>query len=100
MKIEDKEMEESKNTRYQQAEHVIGSSIDEAMIITSTNDDKFYGMNKIASVIWNLLESPISKEEVVSALLAQFKVEQQQCEQEVNFFFEEMKHAAIIDKVA
>jgi hypothetical protein len=92
-------MEKIKGLKYKQADHVLGSSIDEAMIITSTEDDKFYGMNKIATAIWSLLDSPISEEDVVKSLLKKFEVDQKRCEEEVNLFFQEMKQALIISEV-
>ena len=86
-------MEEMK---YKRAEHVIGSSLDDAMILTSTESDKFYGMNKVASKIWGLLEQPISKEEVITMLLERFDVEHDQCKKDVDLFFDEMKQAKVI----
>jgi len=86
-------------SKYQRASHVVGSSLDDAMILSSMENEKFYGLNKVASRIWKILEESVTMEEVVVKMLDQFDIEKKACEQDVSAFFQEMIKAGIIVEV-
>jgi hypothetical protein len=92
-------MTPSLHTKFKRADQLIATGLDEAMIISSLEDDKFYGLNKVASRIWQLLEEPVAIEEIVTSLLNQFEIDRPNCETQVKTFVSEMLKANIIVEV-
>lgn len=61
----------------------ISSEIDGNTVMMSIEEGKYYGMNTVASDIWNLLENPIMVSEMIGLLSNQYDIDAQQCEKEV-----------------
>ena len=56
-----------------------------------------YGLNEVASVIWQAIVQPRSKEEIVQTIEQEFAGERQQIESDVEGFLEEMHSAGLIN---
>lgn len=57
------------------SKHVIWNVVDGEAVLLNTQSGIYYGMNKTASAVWNLLEVPKTVEEIVLELLKRFSVE-------------------------
>lgn len=55
-----------------------------------------YSLNAVASLIWRALERPCSREQIVTAIVAEFAAERQQIENDVDLFLEEMGSAGLV----
>ncbi len=49
--------------------------MDGEAVLLNTQSGIYFGMNKTASAIWNLLEVPKTVEEIVAGMMAQFSVD-------------------------
>ena len=58
-----------------------------------------YSLNSVASTIWQALQEPIRKEEIVSAVEHEFAMEREQIELDVNNFLEEMHSVGLVEPV-
>jgi len=58
-----------------------------------------YSLNPVASSIWQALQQPIRKEEIVSAVEREFAGEREQVELDVNNFLDEMHSAGLVEPV-
>lgn len=56
------------------SKHVIWNVVDGEAVLLNTQSGIYYGMNKTASAVWNLLEVPKTVEEIVLELLKRFSV--------------------------
>jgi len=56
-----------------------------------------YGLNEVASVIWQAIVQPRSKGEIVQTIEQEFAGERQQIESDVEGFLEEMRSAGLIN---
>ncbi len=68
---------------------LLKSSVDDETILLSIANSKYYGMDSIASRVWELLDGKLSVQEIVTSLLAEFEVSPVECEQDVFAF---LKH--------
>lgn len=57
---------------------------------------KYYGLNPVASRIWELLQKPLSTDEIRQAILLEYEVESEVCEQEVSAFLSRMAAEELI----
>ncbi|MFT4735182.1 MAG: hypothetical protein ACJAXX_001301 [Roseivirga sp.] len=89
----------SREINYQRSEQFISSDLGEAMILSDSQSDKFYGTNAVGLSVWELLKSPLPFHEVVEGLLKEFSVEKDQCEMEVETFMNELAKVGAIQEV-
>jgi len=68
------------NSVLQRASEMLFNKIDEEVVMLSITNSEYYGLDKVGSRIWELLESPVSMKELVRMLLEEYDVSQEQCE--------------------
>ncbi len=58
----------------QRSKQVMWNVVDNETVLLNTETGFYYGMNKTASVIWELLETPKTIEEIVQEMNKRFSV--------------------------
>lgn len=66
--------------------NTLASDLDGEIILLSTENNKFYGMDTVAARIWDLTAKPITVAEIVQRLRDEYKVGEDQCIQDVLAF--------------
>jgi hypothetical protein len=61
--------------RIQRSKQVMWNVVDNEAVLLNTETGFYYGMNKTASVIWELLETPKTIEEIVQEMNKRFSVD-------------------------
>jgi len=59
------------------------TEVDEETVLMNIHTSDYIGMDKMATIIWKLLETPQKMAEVILKLTEMFEVEAAQCEQEM-----------------
>ena len=54
---------------------LIGTSIDDELVMLSVERDQYYGLRGVGSRVWELIEDPHTFEELVDQVLEEFDVE-------------------------
>ena len=62
---------------------LLDSEIDGEIVMMDIESGKYFGMNKIGSKIWKMIENPIKIETVCKHLLSVCKIDKATCENEV-----------------
>ena len=62
---------------------VLSGNIDEEIVLMSFTNNAYYGMNHVASRIWQLIEEPTPVKVIIQALLREYDVDIQVCRDEV-----------------
>lgn len=76
--------------RYQAIKEHLCCELNGESVILSLKNGKYYGLNSVASRIWELIQLPLSVAEIESAILLEYEVENQVCEQAVSVFLKQM----------
>ena len=87
--------------RYQAIKEVLHCDLNGEAVILSMKNGKYYGLNPVASRIWELIQIPISVDEIENAILLEYEVESEVCKQAVAVFLKQMvaeKLIALIDE--
>lgn len=58
------------------------NQIDGEVVMLSVENGEYYGMNKIGSRIWKMVEEPISIKELIKRLIVEYKVSEDQCKKD------------------
>lgn len=66
-----------------QGDEHIATEIDNAVVMMSVEQGKYYGLDSVGSRIWNLLEQPRRVTEVCAIIQDEFAVEREICERDV-----------------
>ena len=77
-------------TRIKRSDRLLTSSITDELVMFDTENGKYYGLNDIATEIWNTLEKPLTVEELCSRLTDEFEVSREQCLEDLLAFLPEL----------
>lgn len=72
-----------KDNTIQRTENVIQAEIDGELVMMNLISGDYFGLDVIASRIWELLESPKKINTITEQLLLEFEVEPEQCQEDV-----------------
>lgn len=75
----------------------IFSEIDGEVVMLSLENSEYYGMDKVGSRIWQLLENPVSLREIIEALLEEYDVTEGQCADDTIKFVEQLADKNLIE---
>jgi len=76
---------------------MVHSDMDGETVMMSVNEGNYYGLNGVASQIWELLEQEMRVDAICTELLKRFDVEEEQCRSEVLAFLDEMATSNVIE---
>lgn len=77
----------------------VSAKIGDQIVMMSVEMGQYLGLSKVGARIWELIEVPISPDEICAQLMRQFEVTPERCRIEVDAFLDELAKydAAIID---
>lgn len=73
------------------------SEIDGEVIMLSIENSEYYGMDKVGSRIWQLLENPVSLSEIIEALMEEYDVTVGQCTEDTKNFIGQLAEKNLIE---
>ncbi|MEB3100765.1 lasso peptide biosynthesis PqqD family chaperone [Ferviditalea candida] len=73
------------------------SDMDGEKVMLNVQKGKYYNLGEIGGVIWDLLEQPVSANQVIAELMAQYEVEQSECEEQVLAFLKLLFDEGLIE---
>jgi hypothetical protein len=78
------------NSRAKRSEGLISTVIDNETVILSLSKGEYFGLDPVASRIWELIETPTKVGNLVDSILEDFDVDRQTCETDVLAFVHDM----------
>ncbi|MFC2086797.1 lasso peptide biosynthesis PqqD family chaperone [Bacteroidota bacterium] len=77
--------------------NIIASEIDEEKVMMSIEMGEYFGIDKIGSRIWDMIEKKIKIKELIENLQEEFEVDQPTCEHDVFEFLTELYNKKLIE---
>lgn len=84
------------DTILQRKGDMLFNEIDGEVVMLSIENSEYYGMDKVGSFIWKLLEQPLSFKELVNSLLNKFDVSKEQCTTDVLAFLKKLTDKELV----
>jgi hypothetical protein len=78
------------DTILQRKGDLLFNAIDGEVVMLSIENSEYYGMDKVGSRIWELLEQPVSFQELVAKLMEEYEVSEQQCTDDTLAFLKKL----------
>jgi hypothetical protein len=82
-----------------QSQGNIVSDMDGEKVMMSIKNSKYYNLGKTGGVIWDLISSPISIEEITHKLTAEYEVDMKECETQVINFVDKLVKEGLIQLI-
>ncbi|WP_413307762.1 lasso peptide biosynthesis PqqD family chaperone [Bacillus sp. 1P10SD] len=83
----------------EQSKDIIVSKMGEEKVMLSITNGKYYNLGELGGDIWDLLSNPKPLNQLVMELVKVYDVEQNQCEEQVKLFLEQLLEEGLIKLV-
>jgi hypothetical protein len=87
------------HTKIKRTNKALTSAIDDEVVMFDADAGKYYGLNSVATAVWNLLDDPKTVDEICDQLITEFEIEKKQCLTEVLEFLPDLKKKGLIEIV-
>jgi hypothetical protein len=74
----------------------ISGRLHDELVMMNIEKGRYFSLNPVATRIWDLLEQPMSAEELCMRLKEEYEVDETTCRQEANDLLKEMKKLGLV----
>ncbi|NBC02666.1 MAG: PqqD family peptide modification chaperone [Bacteroidetes bacterium] len=75
------------------------SSIEDELVMFDVNAGQYYGLNNVATAVWNHLETKKTVDELCQSLTREFDISLDECRNELLEFLPELEEKGLIEVV-
>lgn len=77
----------------------LASGIKDELVMFDVEAGQYYGLNNVATAVWNHLETEKTVDELCEALTAEFDISLEECRKEMLSFLPELEEKGLIEVV-
>ena len=81
----------------QRCTDVVFSHIDDEVVMMNIETGEYYGLNAVASRIWEALENPITFDRLINLLMQEFDIDETTCHNDVARFLNQMAEKKLVN---
>ena len=74
----------------------ISGRLHDELVMMDIDQGKYFSLNPVATRIWDMLEKPLTADELCSLLMDEYEVDEAQCKMEVEGHMEEMVRSGLV----
>ncbi len=82
--------------KYKRNSKTISGRLSDELVMMDIEKGKYFSLNPVATRIWDLLENPLSVDELCGLLMKEYEVEAEQCRTEVGEVISEMVRLGVV----
>ena len=79
------------------AQNQIASELGGEAVILNLESGMYYGLNEVVASVWEFIQKPCTFASILEHLLAEYDVQPDICEHDLNTILSEMQHAHLIE---
>ena len=84
------------NTMLERNQEIDASELDGETVMMDMERGNYFMLNPVGSRIWELIEKPVSVEEIIHRLREEYEVSLEECHEAVKEFLHELHHANLL----
>jgi len=88
------------DTRIRQHPDQIATEVDGEVLMMHIESGNYFGLNEVASFLWNQLDTPRTVAALCVAVQTEFKVDEERCQADTLAFLEDMISDGLVEVVA
>jgi hypothetical protein len=85
--------------KYTRKNDAISSKLQEERVILDIEKGKYFSLNPVATLIWEILEQALTIESLCDQLIEEYDVESEKCKLETTAYIQEMVKLGLIREV-
>ncbi len=82
--------------KYKRNNETISGRLHDELVMMDIPKGKYFSLNPVATYIWDMLEQPMSLEDLCGRLIEEYEVDAEQCRTEVEAHLKEMNKLGLI----
>jgi len=83
-------------TAYSRNQSTLTGGLHDQLVMLDIQKGKYFSLNPVATRIWQMLDKPLTLDEICKRLLEEYEVEPIQCRQDVEEYINEMTSLELI----
>ena len=72
-------------------------NVGDEVVILSMEDEFYYGLNPVGAFIWNLIQEPKTIDEIEKAILNEYDVEEETCNNDLKEIIKELMDKGLVE---
>ena len=72
------------------------SPLGDETVVMDTDSGDYIGINAVGTSIWNLIQQPVTVQEILQSLISEYEVTEEQCLQEITIFLERLEELKLL----
>lgn len=85
--------------QYRRTDQALATPVDNELVMFDAEAGRYFGLNEVATAIWERLEHPHSLDELVESLTAEFDISKEKCREELEAFLPRLSERGLIEPV-
>jgi hypothetical protein len=85
--------------KYIRKSDAISGKLEEEQVILDIEKGKYFSLNPVATLIWEILEQSLSIDDLCEKLVEQYDVEPEKCRVETNEYIQEMIKLGLVSQI-
>ena len=85
-----------KDLKYIRNPKSISGRLEEELVIMDIEKGKYFALNPVATRIWDILENPLTIDQLCEFLMQEYEVSEEQCREEVKEVIGEMVKLGVV----
>jgi hypothetical protein len=79
------------------ASEQVSTRLDDETVLLELKKGTYYGLNKVGTLVWEMLQQPQAIDTICAAVLNEYSVEPEICRRDVLRLIEEMKAVGLVE---
>lgn len=80
------------------ARDVVTTEIGEGLALLNLNTNEYFSLNDVGAYVWEVLQSPRQRDEIVQAVTEKYEVAPEVCAPDVDLLLEDLRNAALAEQ--
>ena len=76
-------------SKVQQSPGVLFNQVDDDLVMMDVKSGNYFGINPVGAEIWNKMQEPITVQEIINQLLAEYEIDEATCRSETLVFIQQ-----------
>lgn len=83
--------------RYLRNSRTINGRLHDELVMMDPEQGKYFSLNSVATRIWDILDSPVTEEEICKILQGEYEIDEQTCHADVKACLAEMARLGLAE---
>ena len=84
-------------TAFRVAKDQVSANLDGEVVLLGLQKGQYYGLDAVGAKVWELLQEPVTLEQMRDAIVEEYEVEPEDCERDLVVLLDRMRREGLIE---